>query len=242
MKKNIIILVLFVVIFIMSIIIGVNSGKKCDKGVTETPTDDEVVFVEVTNDEIQTLYENINNAIGMPCGLSNVYFTGNRVTVADLSYEMLFKIGSYPILKNDYKINYSLDSVTANINKFFGSKVQFKADTYNSTPSYKYNYDTGSYEYQNDTGLVKSCTEGKNIVRMVKATKSNSKIEIYFRVIFTKDGKYYKDSSHSTELTNLIREGNTVSTIGSNMRQGSLYKMVFAKEKNYYVFVSSELS
>ena len=50
MKKNIIILVLFIVIFIMSIIIGVNSGKKCDGGVSETPTDEEVVNVEVTND------------------------------------------------------------------------------------------------------------------------------------------------------------------------------------------------
>lgn len=242
MKKNIIIMVLFLIISVLCVLLGISMNKKCDVKPTVVDEKEDVKYLESTNEEVQALYDRVSYGIGMPCGLSSYYFTTNKVGVSDFSYETLFRIAAYHITKKDYKVNFSIDSVTAHIKKGFGNKIQFKAATYNSTPRYRYNYDTATYEYVNDNGLQTVCTEDKNIVRIVMGTKSKSKFEIFVRVIFNKDGKYYKDPSYNVVLNNLIRENGKVSDTDNNIRQGTLYKMTFVNENNNYVFSSSEMS
>ena len=242
MKKNIIIMVLFLVISVLCVLLGISMDKKCDVTPNVSDNKEDVKYLESTNEEVQALYDRVSYGIGMPCGLSSIYFTSNKVGVSDISYETLFRIAAYHITKKDYKVNFSIDSVTANIRKTFGSKIQFKAASYNSTPRYKFNYDTATYEYVSDRGLQKVCTEDKNIVRVVMGTKSKSKFEIFVRVIFNKDGKYYKDPSYNVVLNNLIRENGKVTDTDNNIRQGTLYKMTFVNENNGYVFSSSEMS
>ena len=242
MKKNIIIMVLFLIISVLCVLLGISMDKKCDVKPAVVDDKEDVNYLESSNAEVQALYDRVSYGIGMPCGLSSYYFTSNKVGVNDFSYETLFRIAAYHITRKDYKVNFSIDSVTAYIKKGFGNKIQFKAANYNSTPRYKYNYDTATYEYVNDIGLQKVCTEDKNIVRIVMGTKSKSKFEIYVRVIFNKDGKYYKDPSYNVVLNNLVKENGKVTDTDVNIRKGTLYKMTFVNENNNYVFSSSEMS
>ncbi|MBQ6538893.1 MAG: hypothetical protein IJL76_01290 [Bacilli bacterium] len=241
MKKNIIIMALFIVIFILCIVLAISMNKKCD---VSTPFNDNEVKtenLETTNEEVQNLLTNITTGIGEPCGLSSYYFTNNKVSISDLGGDVLFKIAVKQIVGDDYRVNFSLDSVTAKLKNTFGKKIQFKAQTYNIIPIYNYNYDTSTYEYQNDTGMVKVCTGDKNLVRVVKAEKKDNKLEVQVRVIFNKSGNYYSDPTFSNQLTNLEKIGNTISMSDTNMRQGSLYKIIFNKENNHYIFISSDL-
>ena len=241
MKKNIIIMGLLIVIFILCIILAISMNKKCDVSV---PVDDGNVkteYLESTNEGVQNLMENLTTGIGAPCGLSGYYFNNNKVGVSDISGDILFRIAVKQIVGNDYRVNFSVDSVKSKIKNTFGSKVQFSAQTYNIIPVYQYNVDTATYEYQNDNGIVKVCNGDKNLVRVVKVAKSDKKLEVQVRVIFNRNGAYYSDSTGNNQLTNLERQGNFVLESDYNMKQGSLYKVIFNKENNHYIFVSSEL-
>ncbi len=240
MKKNIIIMALFIVIFILCIMLAISMNKKCDVNVPIEDDEVKTEYLEATNEQVQTLLNNITTGIGEPCGLSSYYFTNNKVTISDLPGDVLFRIAVKQIVGNDYRVNFSMDSVTAKIRNTFGKKVQFKAQDYNIIPVYKFNYDTSTYEYQNDNGIVKVCRGDKNLLRVVKVMKTEFKLEIQLRVIFNKNGNYYSDSTGSNLLSNLEKIGNTASMSDYNMRQGSLYKVIFNKENNKYVFASSE--
>lgn len=241
MKKNIIIMVLFIVIFVLCIFLGISMNKKCVTPVNTLDTgDDSVEYLESTNEEVQSLIDNITTGVGSPCGLSNIYFKNNKITVSEISSEDLFRIAVKQI-SSDYRVNFSIDTVRSKIKNTFGSKIQFKDQTYNIIPRYTYNYETATYEYQDDTGIEKVCKGDKNLFSVVKAMKKASKFEIHVRVLFNRSGAYYSDPTYSNVLTNLDKTGNIVNYSDYNMRQGSLYKITFNKENNHYIFVSSEI-
>ena len=241
MKKNIIIIVLFIIIIILVVMLGMSLNKKCDVSPPSSGDEDKSLYLETTNESVQNIMENLTTGVGVPCGLSSNYFTSNKVSVSDISHEVLFRIAVKQIVGDDYRVNFSLDSVKAKIKNTFGSRVQFSAQTYDILPKYDYNYDTATYEYKSDKGIEKVCTGDKNLFRVVKAMKTNNTLEVQVRVIFNKNGLYYSDPSNNNQLTNLEKIGNQVSLSDSNMRQGSLYKMIFRNENNHYIFISSEL-
>ncbi len=241
MKKNIIIMVLLIIIIVLVVMLGMNLNKKCDINPPSSGDEDKSLYLETTNEAVQNIMENITTGVGAPCGLGSNYFSTNKVSVSDISHEILFRIAVKQIVGDDYRVTFSLDSVKAKIKNTFGSRVQFNAQTYDIIPKYNYNYDTASYEYQNDKGIEKVCTGDKTVFRVVKAMKTGNTLEVQVRVIFNKNGLYYSDPSSNNQLTNLEKIGNQISLADSNMRQGSLYKMIFNKENNHYIFVSSEL-
>ena len=92
----------------------------------------------------------------------------------------------------------------------------------------------------------------RDYVKIVKATKTDSKIELNIRVLFRGDEefknaggysypKYYKDSKKTIEVDLTRDYENIPLETSENYQKGSLYKMIFTNEDGNYVFTSSEL-
>lgn len=220
-----------------------------------TKNKEQIEILEITDSQVIKLYNNISNAIGYYCDIDD-YYKDEKVTVNNLSEDLALNIAIFQ-LYNDKKESgqgikfYKGDSFTSEelnkkITEIFGKNFKYTNKDINSCPSFKYDNTTNKYIIEQEPACGGTCGP-VNIIKVVKAIKSDNSIEIYVRVLFVDVDEnsniiYYKDYTKTQALTNLEKNDVTgaVKDSDKNLSQGGLYKLTFNKEESNYVFASSE--
>lgn len=219
--------------------------------ITEKEKVNNIETLEIDSNEVRTLYHNISGALDSLRAI-NIYYTDKKVTSQDIDNLTAYKIAmlqvyydkNINIFKNIREV--SADEIELKVKETFGKDYKFEHKTYTSCPNFTYDVNNKKYVPNN----TPCGTEGgpDNIKRIVKALKKDNNIEIYVRVLFLGDMEenklvYYEDYN-KTKRVEQVNEyyGDTFLESSSlNVAKGSLYKIVFNKEDNNYVFNYSEL-
>lgn len=218
----------------------------------------EIDNLEVNDDLVVSLVEKITS--GMDCtDFKDIYFKDGVFKGSDFSNQeiyslalkkMLSEVAGDSVTGTGYK-DFSVERLESEIVKIVGKDYQFNHKSYVSCPAW--DYDATAKNYKAPASSACGCTTGPyhTIAKTAKAFKEGDKVEIYQRVIFvdTITGKGYSDSKKTKEITGLTtlsadQWGNPVDNIDesndANIAKGTLYKLVFEKENDEYIFVSSE--
>lgn len=233
-------------------------GKDSDnnKKVNKTTESSKEEILSVDDTLVNELFDSINNA-HMECRYEYLYNTDKKITVSDFSDELVFKYG-YKKLADErekqgnnslYSVggSFTSDELRSAITSLFGKNYKYTDKSYeNFCPPLKYDDTTKKYVIPREPACGGTC--GPNYAKkIVKAIKKDNNIEIYVRVIYSSmdsTGKsiYYGDYNETKLLTNIDvdNEGYILDT-NKNMIQGSLFKFIFTKEDNNYIYESSQL-
>ncbi len=206
-------------------------------------------ILDITNIEVQQLYNRISNGIGFSCGVSE-YYKDNKITNTSIPNEVAYSVALANLLGNEgenganISNNFTEESLKGEIAKIFGKSYNFVNQTYTTCPQYNYIANTNTYKYVG--GKCNTICKAGNMVKIVKALKKADTIEIYTRVLFIDSNsvtlKYYRDFNRTQLITDLSVDKSGVPYESDlNYAKGSLYKILFAKEDNNYIFTSSEL-
>lgn len=220
---------------------------------TDTKKEEKVENLDVTNKEVTTLFKSVTNANGHYCGVSEL-FKDKKVAANDIDNDLASDIALYNIRMNGKELNegvtFTKKEMNDTIAKLFGKDYKYTHGDIKNCPSVKYDANTEIYKVQ-PSACGGTCGP-KNYVKIVKATKTNSKIELSIRVLFVGDTdvtnaagnaypRYYKDSNKTVEVELQRDYDNIPYETDENYQKGSLYKMIFTNEDGNYVFTSSEL-
>jgi len=261
-KSNVVVIVLLVLV-----ILGLGGYILYDKVLVKKPnqdveekdnenkdkTEDKVENLEVTGDFVSGLVDGISS--GIDCkDYREEYLFDTKFYAKNYSNEAIYNLVLHnmfdEVAANNNFVSFSADKVTTEVSKLVGKDYKFEHKTYDTCPTWE--YDSSAMLYKAPTYSACGCTTGpyRNLYSTVKAEKIGDVVNIYQRVIFvdTSNGKGYKDKAKTKEITDLVR--NTVDNYGnpsdsikedaSNLSKGTLYKLVFEKENDNYIFVSSE--
>ena len=236
-----------VLLLIFLIISMVNNSKlkkarSVDIGGNEAP----IEVMDVTNEEVQNLFNKTVGTISNYCHKEKAIFTESKVDIGSLSDEIVYGITMNKIVNRD-KItgNISRRLLKDEINKMFGEKYKYEDVKVTTYPLYDYNEDSATY-IPNSSGKPFTPTVC-DLYRVVKSYKQGDDFYIYARVLFVtandkKEIKYYSDYRHSNELTNLER--NTSGALlanENNFSKGTLYEMKYTLDaNNNYIFNYSQ--
>ncbi len=250
MKDKIIILVLLVVVVGMCVALGFSLNKKCPEPMP-CPTAD--TYVDSSDETINSLFNVLTDESASVTDMDHAFidselFTGNKVTVNDLSDEDLFNIIVDKIIRengNNYQVNISGDKVLQEIKEYFGEKVRFTNQTYETCPKYEFNTATSTYEYR-----TSECSRGNydNYVlkRIVMGKQSSDDLKIYVRSIFVKNNNgalsYGTTAGNFDNLTDYERNGDSLALTMNNFRKGTLYEVTYNIKDDHYVFDSINIS
>ena len=264
MKKNFVIVILLLALIVSLGFIAYQNGLKdylIDKGYIEENKKDtkkeekkdkketdnqEEEYLETVDSTVLDSIDKIDSAINNYCGTYKTYFTTNKVEAKDISNQLAYETVMTKLIKTN-NAPISKENMEQAIKETFGKDYKFEHKTYSSCPAYTYNEQDEVYEYQGaECGGTCSLSY---LSKVVKATKTNDKLEIYIRIVFTNQSLTLNDRyafcknadlteivgyATSTELTSDLTKDRLIS-------QGSLYKLTFNKEDDNYVFASSEL-
>lgn len=215
---------------------------------SETEKEEKIEVLDITNSEVRQLYNKISKGINFNCGI-NDYYTNKKVIAMDIVNEVAYNIALSSLLDNDNGTGITIgqdfteEMINNEIAKIFGKNYKFINQEYGTCIQYKYDINTKTYKYSG--GKCNSTCKNKNMVKIVKALKKNNTIEIYPRVLFIDSKpnslKYYKDYDRTLSVDLITDKIGIPYEIDENYAKGSLYKLIFTKEDNNYVFTSSEL-
>lgn len=215
----------------------------------EEKKEEKVENLEVTSKEVTDLFSSITIGWNRYCGVNN-YFTDKKVSTNDMDNDIVTAIVLSNLNKTGVTFNegstFTKKQVEDTITKLFGKNYKYTYKTIDSCPIFTYDetkevYTAGPSDCGGTCGAIA-------MKKVVKAIKTDSKIELYVRALFPEMAtdengyayaKYYKYKSN--EEIQLERDYNNNPTeTDANYQKGSLYKMTFTKEDNNYVFTSSE--
>lgn len=248
---------LIIVVALLVVIIGLGGYVLYDKILSEDSkisTEEKVkkeekkeekeVALDVTSKEVTDLFNSITSGWNKYCGVDN-YFADKKVTVDDIDNDLASSIMLYNLIESGVKhaegSTFTKKQVEDIIVKLFGKKYKYTYKTINSCPSFT--YDEAKELYTAGPSGCGGICGPHNMKKVVKATKTDSKIELYVRVLFVGSGeniKYYNDYKTTKEVSVETNENGFALENDANYQKGSLYKMTFTKEDNNYVFTSSE--
>lgn len=213
----------------------------------EEKKEEKVENLEVTSKEVTDLFDSITHGVTEYCGVDN-YFVDKKVTINDIENGLASSIVLYNLYQSGVKYGegttITKKQVEDTIIKLFGKNYKYTYGNIRNCPSYTYDAEKEVFT-AGPSGCGGTCGP-HNMKKVVKATKSDSKIELYVRMLFigeyTNDQqiKYYSDYKKTKEA-NLEKDKDGIPyETDANYQKGSLYKMTFTKEDNNYVFTSSE--
>lgn len=225
--------------------------KKDDEDEEKT----DIMVLEVTDSEVRDVFKKISTGLTAYCGV-NDYYKNVKVTSNDISNDLAFNIAVLQIY-ND-KVAQGIQSpfsavgdaftateVETKIASTFGKDYKFTHKTFELCPTFSYDATNNKYVIPAAPGCGGTCGPS-NLKKIVKAIKNDKIMELYVRVLFAggaSETDYYKDFNKTQKVGGLETNWNTgfATDSDANVAKGSLYKMIFEKEDNAYVFVSSEL-
>lgn len=214
----------------------------------EEKKEEKVENLEVTSKEVTDLFDSITHGVTEYCGVDN-YFADKKVTTNDIDNGLASSIVLYNLYQSGVKYGegttITKKQVEDSITKLFGKNYKYTYGNIRNCPSYTYDVEKEVFT-AGPSGCGGTCGP-HNMKKVVKATKSDSKIELYVRILFigeyTNDQKikYYSDYKKTKEADLEKDKDGIPYETDANYQKGSLYKMTFTKEDNNYVFTSSEL-
>ena len=246
MKDKIVILVLLVVVVGMCVALGISLNKKCP---TLPPAPVPDTYVDGSDETINSLFDVLTDENASITDMDHAFidseiFTNNKVTVNDLSDVDLFNIIVDKIIRengNNYQVNISGDKILQDIKDYFGEKVRFTNQTYDTCPKYEFNTATSTYEYR-----TSDCSRGNYdsyvLKRVVMGKQSSDDLKIYVRCIFVKNNNgalsFGTTAGNFGNLTDYERVGDSFALTMNNFRKGTLYEITYSIKDNRYVFDS----
>lgn len=207
--------------------------------------------LDVSSEEIAKLLLVTHSAHSSYCGYYG-FFKDKKVTPNDISDKDIAKIVLLKVV-NDKENGLEAKELTKKefedaAHALFGNDFKYKHASIESCPSYTYDetrgvYTQGSHECGGTCGP-------SNIERAVKAVRTDKGLDIYVRMLFIgyivnnniDDHNYYSDYK-LTKKTNYNADdimNRRVYEYDAITRQGSLYKVSYAKENDNYYLVSVE--
>lgn len=227
-----------------------------DNNEKESKEEVSVENLEITDQQVTSLYEKISHASGYYCGVDD-YFTDKKVESKDISNNLAFNIALMSLYEKGLKISgangdtntgddITKEQMDTEIDSIFGKDYVFTHALYSRCPYYAYDETAEKYIF-GGSGCGGTCGPVKNIKKIVRAEKTAQNIYIYVRVVFV--GKessakpvYYQDYNKTIKLDNLEKDNEGIAKDNdSNASKGSLYKLTFTSENQNMVFTSSEL-
>lgn len=207
-----------------------NKAEKKEKVITS---------LEVTDPIVQQLYSNVG--LDIAC-LKSAYFKDKKVVASDIDKDYATRV-----LFN--KLGYSVSTFTKSqvddiFNSIYGKNYKFVHGNMNGCPTVTYDSNSEIYTVVS-AGCGWTCGPS-DLKKIVKAERTSNEVSIYFRVLFLGDNAsnnydYYKDYNKTQKLDLKTDEAGVPEDIDSNYAKGSLYKMIFVKDNNNYVFRESNL-
>lgn len=249
--KFLVFLLLFINVCLCGYIVYDKGFSNNDIGVKKDKVKSEIEILEVNDPLVSNLLKKIDGR--MDCSDDNIYLRDEKFTASNFSNEDMYqlllnniysKISDITVIPYVYK-DFTTQELNDELENVVGKDYKFSHKTYNSCPEWK--YDDIEKVYKAPIESTCGCTMGPyhNIKKIVKVTKENNIVNIYFRVIFVdkQTGKGYKDYAMSEEIPDLIRLSDTLAideNSVNNINKGTLYKVVFEDENNNYIFKSAE--
>lgn len=188
--------------------------------------------------KLSDLYNGVTNAGASYCGFYGL-FTDKKMTVNDLSNEDIGKMIVYKLYSSSNKDSahswegavYSKEQIEETAKVLFGSDVKFVHGKIGECPSVDYDASKGQYVVSmNECDEV--CDTYTTSSRIVQSKETlEGLLEFSVRVVFAKDKKYYSDYAKTKVITAKDGEYSNI-----DYEKGSLYKVVFKKENDKYVF------
>lgn len=169
-----------------------------------------------------------------------VLFTDRKMTASDLTNQNKGKFAFYKLFKESGVTDgnkwagktYTKEKVESAVKELFGSDVGFTNETIDGCQKIEYDSSKGKYKVgsYDSCGVCESLTNG--IINNAEETATSIKFVV--RVVFEKDGVYYSDYNKTSVISLKADDYNILSI--KDYDKGSLYNVVFKKEKNNYIF------
>ena len=244
-KKSPIGIIILVIILMIGCLVGgyylnesgILSGDKKD---TEEKDDKEPVVTnyEVTDSKVAKLIDNLTRG-GFDCQVLTTYANNGKVTVSNISADRAYRIAESEIFDSN-KESYSLDDVTAIVQKYLGKDYNFNpADKMGKDQCYQYYYDAASKTFKKQQTACGGTCGPKTSYKLVKAVDTDGTLVLNVKVVFAKydTGSEYDFFSDYAATKGI---GKAEDDLNSLYDKGSDYKFTFKLEDDHYVFVSSE--
>ena len=187
---------------------------------------------------IGQLYKSVTNSNDIHCGFYKL-FTDRKMSFNDLTNEDKLKIIAYNIYASDTdniggweNKTYSKEEFEKVARELFNSSITHQ--TISGCPSLEYNSSNGEYKVVSNE-CVATCENANAKSMIVESTEREGTLEFSSKVIFVKDGKYYADYANKKQLSIEV-DGNKELKNRTDIKKGTLYKIVFNKENDNYTF------
>lgn len=187
---------------------------------------------------IGQLYKSVTNSNDIHCGFYKL-FTDKKMTFNDLTNEDKLKIIAYNIYASDAdnisgweNKTYSKEEFEKVARELFNSSITHQ--TISGCPSLEYNSSNGEYKVVSSE-CVTTCENANAKSMIVGSTEREGTLEFSSKVIFVKDGKYYADYANKKQLSIEVDDNKEMKN-RTDIKKGTLYKIVFNKENDNYKF------
>lgn len=254
MKKNNILIVVTIILIFTLVFIGlIDSGVININNKKSNSLDNKYVDVDISDKKIIDLYDSLNTFTYSLKSNNCVdydfdYYTDKEVKLKDLSYKhvtmMLLK---YIFSNKSLEVNstFTKDDMSEAVQKTLGKNYNYENKNIDfACPKVSYDSSSGLYTVTEDCQT--SCGM-RNLKRLEKAEKNNKSIILYVRLLFYKDGNYYKDYKRTESIKfdvdwQQYKYFNVEDGVkDEDFVKGALYQVKFNKEGKRYIFESSKV-
>ena len=233
-NKKIIILFLSIFVLTVGCILGVYLFTHKEEKKEEKNSKKEVITYEVTDNKILDILKMFD---GPGCdSVIEIFINDHTVYANDIPSLIAASVpwNRGDLEKEGNKI--PLEQYTKYVQKYFGNDYKFEPKKGDSLLCI-WSYDENEKAFIKELEPACGCTSAeKTVYRVVKAIEENDVLEIDLRVIFYRDStnSYYADYEATRSIPT------TDSFTDESFNQSSLYRMIFKKINNNYIFVLAE--
>ena len=188
--------------------------------------------------KISKLYKSVINSNDIYCGYYKL-FTNKKMTFNDLNNEEKLKMISYSVYASDTdnisgweNKTYSKEEFEKVAKELFDSSITHQ--TISGCPSLEYDSSKGEYKVVYGD-CTTTCDKAVTRAKIVQSVAKGGILEFSVKVVFGNDGKYYADYARTKQLSIDIDEYGNIKNY-NDINKGSLYKIVFNKENDNYMF------
>ena len=219
-------------------------GGNTSNGESEDCSSD-ITVLDTSSQEVIDLFHKTVYAHGAYCGNYNMY-VGSKVTPNDLDQGNIERMMLAHLLENKGETKegdtYTKQEVEEVSKKLFGKDFKYPHGNIDTCPHFT--YDSSKEIYTEGVHACGGTCGPTNQHRVVKAIKTNQGIELYVRILFVgkyPDTNYYSDYALTRKTDYNADDTNKLfNNFDNAISQGTLYKVVFTHEDDYYYITSVE--
>ena len=244
-KKNKMPLIIFIIL--MVIILGLVGYIVFDKVLNNKKEENENVvkesIIDTSSDLVNQVFNRFTDGYLSDCNNElEMYFNNKEIQSKDIKNRDAFNIAMNLVSKESNDLVISGDMILDKVKSLYGDDYTFTNQTYDS--SIIYSSETNSYTI-NMLQNTNSCSNSVgNMSKITTAKSIGNDLELEVRVIFKGTNKYiyYSDFNRSKILNSIgdLKIEND-SLYEEDFIKGDLYKIIFTKVNDNYIFKSSKL-